>query len=130
EVVGGFDENMPSFELLDFWATALERGFRDVVLDEPLINYRVRAGSGYRRSIQPDVYRARLGHFYAKHRRAIDDHGLELVAAKEAFFISQHEYWRGLEERAAALSRELSELRDEIATTTQNLESREVAHVD
>ena len=28
ETVGGFDENLQSFELLDFWASAIEHGFR------------------------------------------------------------------------------------------------------
>ena len=86
--VGGFDEEVRSFELLDFWGSALERGFRGAILDEPFINYRIRSDSGYRRSIAHETYQSRMRHFYAKHRRTIEAHGDELLAAKEAFFLS------------------------------------------
>src|SRR5205823_7847932 len=91
QTIGGFDEELPSFELLDFWASALERGVRGTVLEQPLLNYRVRPGSGYRRSIQPDTYRARLQHLYAKHWTAVECHGLDLINRKEAFLHSQRE---------------------------------------
>ena len=65
ENLGGFDEELPSYELLDFWASAFERGARGIILDSALLNYRVRPGSGYRRSIQSGTYRSRLEHFYA-----------------------------------------------------------------
>jgi len=48
--ITGFDESLRSFELLDFWASAFEHGARGTILAEPFLNYRVRAGSGYRRS--------------------------------------------------------------------------------
>jgi peptidoglycan/xylan/chitin deacetylase (PgdA/CDA1 family)/glycosyltransferase involved in cell wall biosynthesis len=115
EATGGFDESIPSFELLDFWATVIERGFRGVVLEQPLLNYRIREGSGYRRSIQEGTYQARLAHFYAKHRTAVEAHGLELIKAKDAFFISQRNYWQSLEKRAADLERELADLDARIA---------------
>jgi peptidoglycan/xylan/chitin deacetylase (PgdA/CDA1 family)/glycosyltransferase involved in cell wall biosynthesis len=113
--VGGFDEEVPSFELLDFWASALERGFRGIVLPEPFINYRIRRDSGYRRSIQQEIYLSRMRHFYAKHRDAVNANAIELLKGKEAFFISQRKYWRGLEERAAALESELDALKREVA---------------
>jgi glycosyltransferase involved in cell wall biosynthesis len=122
--VGGFDESLRSFELLDFWASALERGFRGVILDEPLLNYRVRAGSGYRRSIQPDTYLARLKHFYDKHRRAVEQHGLDLIPAKEAFLLSQREYKGTLESRTTSIEAELAQLRVDIADAVRILESR------
>src|SRR5262249_21184965 len=50
--VGGFDEDVRSFELLDFWGSAIARGARGIILDQPFINYRIRPDSGYRRSIQ------------------------------------------------------------------------------
>ncbi len=130
ETIGGFDENVLSFELLDFWASAIEHGFRGVVLDQPLLNYRVRPGSGYRRSIQPDTYLARLGHFYAKHRAAVERHGPDLIQAKEAFLLSQRDYFHTLETRAASLEAELARLRLEIAETTRELESRGQSRVD
>src|SRR6185369_15877201 len=92
EAAGGFDESLRSFELLDFWAGAMERGARGVVLEEPLLNYRVRPRSGYRRSIETGTYRDRMRHFYTKHRKAVSRHFRELVEGKEAFLLSQMEY--------------------------------------
>jgi len=112
---GGFDEEVPSFELLDFWASALDRGCRGIVLPEPFINYRIRRDSGYRRSIQQETYLSRMRHFYAKHRAAVEAHGIELLKGKEAFFISQRNYWKALEERAAALEAELERLTGDAA---------------
>jgi peptidoglycan/xylan/chitin deacetylase (PgdA/CDA1 family)/glycosyltransferase involved in cell wall biosynthesis/SAM-dependent methyltransferase len=130
ETVGGFDESLPSFELLDFWASAIERGFHGIVLDQPLLNYRVRPGSGYRRSIQPGPYLALLRHFYAKHRAAVERHGAELILGKEAFLLSQRDYFRTIESRAISLEAELARLRLEIADTVRLLESRGVPRVD
>jgi glycosyltransferase involved in cell wall biosynthesis len=128
--VGGFDETIPSFELLDFWASALQRGARGVVLDEPLLNYRVRPGSGYRRSIQTDTYCARLRHFYSKHREPVEQHGLELILGKEAFLQGQREYRTTLDARARALETELAQLNQEVAQAVAALESRGESRVD
>lgn len=130
ETVGGFDEDVPSFELLDFWTSVIELGFRGIVLEAPLLNYRIRAGSGYRRSIQHDTYLARMKHFYAKHHASIELHGLELLQAKEAFFLSQRDYWKGLESRAGALHTELAQLMIEIGETAQTLGAQGIPRVD
>ena len=123
ETIGGFDENLPSFELLDFWASAIKHGFEGVILDEPLLNYRVRPGSGYRRAIQPETYLSRLRHFYAKHRTAVERYGLDLIQAKEAFILSQRDYQRTLAARATSLEAEFDRLQAEIAEVTRTLES-------
>jgi peptidoglycan/xylan/chitin deacetylase (PgdA/CDA1 family)/glycosyltransferase involved in cell wall biosynthesis/SAM-dependent methyltransferase len=130
ETLGGFDEELPTFELLDFWASAFERGFRGVVLDEPLLNYRVRPGSGYRRSIRRPTYLARLGHFYAKHRDAVERHALALIEAKEAFLVSQRNYLKSLESRAAALEAEQATLRQQMTETAKLLEAQGQPRVD
>jgi len=127
---GGFDESLPTFELLDFWASALESGARGVIVDEPLLRYRVRSGSGYRRSIQDATYRARMEHFYAKHRDAVQRRGIELILAKEAFNESQRAYRDTLESRAAALEGELADLQRAIAETTAALAARGLHRVD
>ena len=130
EQIGGFDEELPSFELLDFWASAIERGFRGVILDEPLLNYRVRPHSGYRRSILPETYLARLRHFYAKHRGVVELHGLALVEGKETFLLGQRDYRQTLESRVASLEAELARLQQEIAETSQRLQSSGASRVD
>ena len=128
--IGGFDEDVVSFELLDFWASALERGCQGIVLEEPFLRYRVRSGSGYRRSIRPETYLARLTHFYGKHRGAVERHGLALIERKEAFFLDQREYGRNLEARRNALASELDALRQQVAETVRQLESRGLSRVE
>jgi peptidoglycan/xylan/chitin deacetylase (PgdA/CDA1 family)/glycosyltransferase involved in cell wall biosynthesis len=128
--VGGFDEALPTFELLDFWASAIERGARGIVLPEPFLNYRVRPDSGYRRSIQPSVYHDRLRHFYAKHRDSVERAGVDLLLAKEEFVFAQRRHRDMLEARAAALEHDLAELNASIAATTRALEARGLSAVD
>ncbi|HVH25115.1 MAG TPA: trifunctional glycosyltransferase/class I SAM-dependent methyltransferase/polysaccharide deacetylase [Vicinamibacterales bacterium] len=130
EEVGGFDEGVPSFELLDFWASAFERGASGVVLEQPLLNYRVRPGSGYRRSIQTETYRSRLTYFYEKHRAAVARCGPELILGKEAFLQGQREYRRMLDARVLALEAELTGLQHDVAQTVAALESRGETRVD
>ncbi len=130
EDVGGFDEELPSYELLDFWATALEQGFHGVVLDEPFLNYRIRADSGYRRSIRPEVFRARMAHFYAKHRPAVERHGLDLIVAKDAFLLEQRRYRESLESRAASLESERAAIQRELAGIGRQLAARGMGRVE
>ena len=129
EGIGGFDESLGSFELLDFWATAFERGCRGFVLQEPLLNYRVRSGSGYRRSIQTATYRDRLSYFYDKHRESVDRHWPDLIEAKEAFLLGQMEYHRSLEARAGILNAELTDLRRQIDEAAPGLHAGGLSRV-
>ena len=130
EAVGGFDETLRSFELLDFWAAVIKQGGRGIVLDEPLLRYRVRAGSGYRRSIQTETYLDRLRHFYSKHHDAVREHGPELIEGKEAFLLSQREYQKMLEARVASLEGEMANLGREIEESTRRLESRGLSRLE
>lgn len=129
EAAGRFDEALPSFELLDFWASALDRGARGIVLDEPMLHYRVRPGSGYRRSIEDHTYRTRVAHVYAKHREEIERLWFDVILAKEAFIESQRSHRDALEARAAALAGELSRLRADVADASQRLAAAGVPRV-
>jgi peptidoglycan/xylan/chitin deacetylase (PgdA/CDA1 family)/glycosyltransferase involved in cell wall biosynthesis len=124
EALGGFDEDLPSFELLDFWATALERGARGLVLDEPFLRYRVRPGSAYRRSIQTETYLSRVRAVYARHSASVSAHAVELLQGKERFLHGQREYRRTLEARVAQIEGDLGRLRAEIERARQELEAR------
>jgi peptidoglycan/xylan/chitin deacetylase (PgdA/CDA1 family)/SAM-dependent methyltransferase len=126
---GGFDESLPSFELLDFWASALKGGARGTILGTPLLNYRVRSGSGYRRSIRDDVYRARCEHLYARHWDAVEREWPDLILAKEAFIEGQRVHRRSLEARAAALETELAGLQCEVTDAASALAARGVPRV-
>jgi peptidoglycan/xylan/chitin deacetylase (PgdA/CDA1 family) len=127
--IGGFDESIPSFELLDFWASAIEQGARGEVLEQPFLNYRVRTGSGYRRSIQTTAYRSLLEQFYAKHRAAVERDARGLIVAKEAFLLAQRNHRDALEARARTLEGELSQLQTEIAVTVQTLAAQGLPRV-
>jgi peptidoglycan/xylan/chitin deacetylase (PgdA/CDA1 family)/SAM-dependent methyltransferase len=130
EAIGGFDEDIPSFELLDFWVSAFERGAKGIILEESFLKYRVRQKSGYRRSIQHETYRSRLAHLYAKHSETVERNGLELLRGKEAFLQSQREYGRLLESRAGTLASDLARLQQDIADTTASLEPHGESRVD
>ena len=130
EQLGGFDEELGSYELLDFWASAFERQAQGIVLDEPLVNYRVRARSGYRRSIELPVYLARMEHFYAKHRAAVHQSGTELLYAKERFLLAQRQHRQALEDRTAQLTAELARLEDQIREAAGALAARGAPRLD
>jgi peptidoglycan/xylan/chitin deacetylase (PgdA/CDA1 family)/glycosyltransferase involved in cell wall biosynthesis len=130
ESVGGFDESLPSFELLDFWASVLQRGARGAVLDEPLLRYRIRSSSGYRRSLRTDTYLARLRHLYKKHEQAIAANGLELIEAKEAFLLSQREYQRTMESRIVDAETRLKVVQDNIDAAAARLAQHGQSRVD
>lgn len=68
EAVGGFDEALAGFEVLDFWTLVLEHGFRGAVLDEPLLHYRVRGNSQYHSMITRGPHLACMERFYERHR--------------------------------------------------------------
>jgi peptidoglycan/xylan/chitin deacetylase (PgdA/CDA1 family)/glycosyltransferase involved in cell wall biosynthesis/SAM-dependent methyltransferase len=128
--VGGFDESLPTFELLDFWASVLERGGGGVVLDEPLLRYRIRGTSGYRRSLRSDTYLARLRHFYEKHDAAVRRHSSALIEGKEAFILSQLEYQRLLEARVAETEKRLRATQHQIAVAVRRLAEHGVPRVE
>jgi peptidoglycan/xylan/chitin deacetylase (PgdA/CDA1 family)/glycosyltransferase involved in cell wall biosynthesis len=130
ESVGGFDESLATFELLDFWASAIERGARGVVLDEPLLRYRIRSSSGYRRSLRAETYLARLRHFYEKHREAVAEHAAEMIEAKEAFLLSQREYQQHLESRIADVQTRLRETERRLDAAVGRLAEHGLSRVD
>jgi len=121
ETVGGFDEELPAFEEMDFWTTVLEQGFRGEVLGEALLHYRVRPESMYHGAIQPEAHLDLMSRFYAKHRDTIDRHGESILLAKERFLLSQREHARHLAERQGQVERELDVLQQRIAEVEQEL---------
>jgi peptidoglycan/xylan/chitin deacetylase (PgdA/CDA1 family)/glycosyltransferase involved in cell wall biosynthesis len=130
ETVGGFDESLATFELLDFWASALERGSQGIVLEEPLLRYRIRPASGYRRSLRDDTYLARFRHFYAKHAETICHHAAELIEKKEAFLLSQREYQGVMESRVADAEARLRATQKQIDLAAERLARHGVAKAD
>jgi GT2 family glycosyltransferase len=130
ERVGGFDEAIPGSEDLDFWTTVLEHGGRGEVIEEPLLDYRVRPESRYHADIQPERHRRVMAAFYDKHHATVERHALAIIGAKEAFIVEQQEHVTRLEGRKRALEDELNALNDDIRRVTRDLERAGLARVD
>ncbi len=122
ESVGGFDETIPRNEVLDFWTTVLEHGFRGSVVDEPLLLYRVRPDSQYHTTITPAATAECMQAFYRKHWHTIASHAEDVFAGKEAFLIEQHEHQAHVVNQIAEAERELEALRAEAAAMRAELE--------
>ena len=120
QAVGGFDEvSRIPVEDLDFWITAMERGFRGEVLPEPLMRYRVRADSMHHDAVERGTHRRAMESLLRKHRAAIEQIGLETLIMKESFLLELREHQRSLERKRAELAAELRGLETEIAETAR-----------
>jgi MoaA/NifB/PqqE/SkfB family radical SAM enzyme/peptidoglycan/xylan/chitin deacetylase (PgdA/CDA1 family)/glycosyltransferase involved in cell wall biosynthesis len=115
DAVGGFDEELPAYEDLDFWLHALRGGFRGDILDEPLIRYRVRPDSRYRKGIESDTYRRAMARILERHRPVLDDNGIGVLAEKESFLLDLFAYHDQLLERQRSLRQRLNQLDEQIA---------------
>jgi peptidoglycan/xylan/chitin deacetylase (PgdA/CDA1 family)/glycosyltransferase involved in cell wall biosynthesis len=130
ETVGGFDETVPGMEILDFWTSVLEHGFRGAVLDEPLLCYRVRHDSQYHAIISPEANDACMCAFYQKHWHTIAAHAEEMFVGKESFLLEQYAHHTHVLHQTELARRELALLRDEIARLHAELETLRRPAVD
>jgi peptidoglycan/xylan/chitin deacetylase (PgdA/CDA1 family)/GT2 family glycosyltransferase/SAM-dependent methyltransferase len=114
--VGGFDEVNPlhGIEDLDFWISAMERGYQGHVLPEPLLRYRVTARSMHQRNVASGAHHRAIDALVAKHRSTVQQLGIELLAAKEASFLSLFEQRSHLTDRLAELESRNRELDDRL----------------
>ena len=117
EALGGFDETsqIPGVESLDFWISAMERGYRGEVLPEPLMRYRVRADSIHHDAVERGTHRLAMEALLRKHRRAVEESGPELLIMKESFLLELRDHQRALDTRRGELETELRVLEGEIA---------------
>lgn len=116
EAVGGVDESplMHGCEDLDFWISAMERGFQGEVLAEPLLHYRVRRDSMHHGAVTRGTYFGALEAILRKHRRTIENLGLEVLVAKERCLREREEHRKFLERNQAELTRELESVEREL----------------
>lgn len=124
--VGGFDESpalLKGCEDLDFWLSALERGFRGEVIDEPLLEYRVRAASMHQSSVASRGQLGQMTTVFRKHHATIASLGPALLIEKDQFIEGQRQYEAALRERRSALERERLAVEADIARM-----ARELAH--
>jgi glycosyltransferase involved in cell wall biosynthesis len=130
EAVGGFQEGLPADEEMDFWTSALALGFRGEVLDEPLLNYRVRAESMYHRLLQRETYVALRENFYEKHLKSLEPHFQELLLAKEALILEQRSHAKHLAATKVALEQEVASLRAAAKELAKSLANQNIPVID
>ena len=122
--VGGFDES-PAIqgrcEDRDFWISAMELGFRGEVIDEPLIEYRVRADSLHHSLVAGGGLHAAMAALFRKHRRTVESVGPDLLLEKVRFVEEQRSYQAALVDRRAMLERQREALEADIARVTAEL---------
>ena len=114
DAVGGFDPGLPAYEDLDFWLRALRLGFRGETIEGPLLYYRVRVDSRYRKGIEAATYRQAMQRILERQREVLDTHGLEVLAEKESFLCDVRAYQQGLRRQREALRAELVQIDGEI----------------
>ncbi|HXH84702.1 MAG TPA: glycosyltransferase [Candidatus Tectomicrobia bacterium] len=117
EAVGGFDESpaLQGCEDLDFWLSALEHGFRGQVIEEPLLEYRVRPDSVHQRLVASGKQALVMEAIFRKHRDGIRAVGPELLIEKERFLEEQRTYLRTLAAQETALRHEARQLDARVA---------------
>ena len=130
ETVGGFREGLEADEEMDFWTSVLATGFRGDVLDEPLLNYRVRPNSMYHRMLQRETYLRLRKSFYERHLNSLEPHFQELLLAKESMILEQRSYTAHLAAAKAAVEREVASLRDATAGLVRALADEGIPALD
>ena len=84
-MLGGFDDQLPGYEDTEFWLSALEKGCKGEVIDEPLLRYRVRRGSRYHRAIGSKRFVQGMQQIYVKHWPTVGERFSEVLASKASF---------------------------------------------
>lgn len=130
DATGGFDERLPVSEDRDFWISALERGFRGCVIDEPLLRRRVRWDSLHHAAVTRGTHRDVLEVIPIKHRASIERLGPSVLLAKEAFIQQQQADRVSLQRHAHDLRGELGRLNDQIRSCRNRLRQSGEAVVD
>ena len=113
--VGGFDVDLPAYEDLDFWLTAIERGFRGQIVDDTVLFYRVRADSRYRNAISPAVYREAMTRILGRHADLLRGRGFDILREKEAFVADLAAHRDHLERERRRATADLEDLNRQIA---------------
>jgi peptidoglycan/xylan/chitin deacetylase (PgdA/CDA1 family)/glycosyltransferase involved in cell wall biosynthesis/SAM-dependent methyltransferase len=121
--IGGFDEEFPAYEDVDFWTTALERGFRGEVLPEPLLLYRVRPRSTSHSAVRRATHLRLMERFYRKHLGTLGNQFEALLLAKERFILEQRAHHEYLQGRRQQLTAELARLHHDIDEAVRELRS-------
>jgi glycosyltransferase involved in cell wall biosynthesis len=129
ETVRGFREDLRADEEMDFWTSAIERGFYGEVLDEPLLNYRIRSSSMYHTMLRRENYLPLREKFYTRHRESLAPLAAELLLAKERLILAQRQHMSYLASQKAALESKLAGLRARAGALVETLAARDVPSI-
>jgi peptidoglycan/xylan/chitin deacetylase (PgdA/CDA1 family)/SAM-dependent methyltransferase len=130
EVVGGLDESLPRGQDWDLWISALECGYSGVVIEEPLVRYRVRWDSVHHGGVIAGLLGTASEAIFRKHRASIERLGVELLLEKERFYVEILSHQRHLRDRRGAMDQRAHELRGQIEAAGQALVSAGRSRVD
>lgn len=121
---GGFDESLKGCQDVDFWLSAMEHGIRGVVIDEPLLEYRVRTDSVHHALVSGGGQLSVMEGIFRKHEDAIAAIGPSLVVEKDRFLEEQRAHRAWLIEQRFRLESELRDLDADILHATNELGRR------
>lgn len=114
--VGGYDTSMPVFEVWDFWLKACELNLRGIILDEPLLFYRMRAGSRSQQGL--------IGNNYTKAMIALTSkHSGTAAANAEAIWLRKASFWQEQKRHNDRLRHKLKEIETDISVINQQISS-------
>lgn len=130
EAVGGWREGLEAYEELDFWTSVMAEGFTGVVIEAPLLRYRVRPDSMWHQAIEKESHLRLMGDYYDRHWPTIEAHGRQLLLAKEQFILDQRQHQRHLVFRQQQVEAELDGLQQRIEILTKELQSMGSDRVD
>lgn len=120
---GGFDESreLQGCEDFAFWLSAMARGCRGDVINEPLLEYRVRVDSLHQGLVSSGRQAGAMGAVFRKHQEAIEDLDPRLLVEKDRFIEEQRAHQLALVRRKAELAAELEALERSISLTVKAL---------
>lgn len=130
DAVGGFDERFRTCEDLDFWISAMERGLRGDIIDEPLLLRRVRADSLHHRTVAQGTHYAAVEAVLRKHRATAEGLGVDLLLAKVAYLVEMRDWHQTLVARRGELERENGAVEADIAAAHTTLRAHGQAPVE
>jgi peptidoglycan/xylan/chitin deacetylase (PgdA/CDA1 family)/glycosyltransferase involved in cell wall biosynthesis/SAM-dependent methyltransferase len=128
--VGGYDETLPAFEDWDFWISACEKGLRGIVLDEPLLYYRMRSGSRSDQGLNSDTYIRAVTAIAKKHETTLVQHAEAIFSRKITFWQEQIKHQTYLQHRIANVETEIHTTDHQIEQLKKQLGTESVAPID
>lgn len=122
ETVGGFDELLESLEDRNFWVAALARGYRATLIDEPLLDQRMRRGSRSEHTLDRKTFQTSAAVALFRHEHALAPHWREILTAAERFASGQRAHHAQLLDRRTALEQQVALVEAQLHETVRALD--------